>query len=145
MSYLTIYPRARLNLIMMLLLGVILFIIFHINQEGFSKYFILFLMAVTFTNIIITIRRLLSAKPSITLGADDVISTKNRRYEASQIECVYINYKRIGIKLYGRRLVPADLCFYFDSSQENAGLEELYEWAARNQKEVKNKFFQTLT
>ncbi|WP_307215267.1 hypothetical protein [Paenibacillus tundrae] len=102
-------------------------------------------MALTFTNIIITIRRLLSAKPSITLGADYVISTKNKGYDASQIECVYMNYKRIGIKLRGRRLVPSDLCFYFDSSQEREGLEDLYEWAARNQKDVKNKFFQTLT
>ncbi|WP_440117723.1 hypothetical protein [Paenibacillus sp. QZ-Y1] len=73
-----------------------------------------------------------------------MISTKNQKYDASQIDCIYMNYKRIGIKLYGRRLVPIDLCFYFEKGQETAALDELYEWAARHQKEVKHKFFQTL-
>ncbi|WP_128100941.1 hypothetical protein [Paenibacillus sp. DCT19] len=145
MSYLTVYPKAKLMLVGMLILGIFLVRNYQLSGEGFLKYFILFIMAFIVINIVILIRRVFSPKPSITLCEDYVISTKNKRYDASQIECVYMTYKRIGIKLYGRRLVPSDLCFYFESSQENAGLEELEEWAARNQKEVKHKFFQTLT
>ncbi|WP_145411263.1 hypothetical protein [Paenibacillus xylanexedens] len=145
MSYLTVYPKAKLMLVGMLILGIFLVRNYQLSGEGFLKYFILFIMAFIVINIVILIRRVFSPKPSITLCEDYVISTKNKRYDASQIECVYMNYKRIGIKLHGRRLVPSDLCFYFESSQENAGLEELQEWIARNQKEVKHKFFQTLT
>lgn len=48
------------------------------------------------------------------MGSDYVISTKNQKYEASQIQCIYMNYERIGIKLHGKRLVLSnsnvDLC-----------------------------------
>ena len=144
MSYVTVYPRAKLILLMMLFLGIYMGRNFYNNGDGFYKYAALCIMAFAALNVVILTRRVFSPKPSIALCEDYVISTKNKRYDASQIECVYMDYKRIGIKLYGRRLVPVDLCFYFESSQENAGLEELEEWAARNQKEVKNKFFQTL-
>lgn len=50
------------------------------------------------------------------MGSDYVISTKNQKYEASQIQCIYMNYERIGIKLHGKWLVPMDLCFYFEKS-----------------------------
>ncbi|WP_167434115.1 hypothetical protein [Paenibacillus silvae] len=94
--------------------------------------------------IIFLIRRIFFTKPSITLQADHVISTKLQKYDASQIECIYINYRRIGFKMYGKRLVPMDLCFYFKRDQETAGVEAVHEWAARNDKEIKHKFFQTL-
>ncbi|MNP78639.1 hypothetical protein D3C76_1763030 [compost metagenome] len=55
-----------------------------------------------------------------------------------------MNYRRIGIKLYGKRLVPIDLCFDFRRGQESAGVEAVHEWAARNDKEIKHKLFQTL-
>jgi len=55
-----------------------------------------------------------------------------------------MSYKRIGFKVQGKRLVPMDLCFYFDKSQEIKGVEKLNEWTEQNKKEVKNKFFQTL-
>ncbi|WP_338542459.1 hypothetical protein [Paenibacillus tundrae] len=145
MSYVTVYPRAKLMLVGMLILGFLMGRNFYTSGDGFSKYAALGILAIVVLNVAILTRRVVSPKPSVTLGEDYVISTKNKRYDASQIECVYMTYKRIGIKLYGRRLVPSDLCFYFESSQENAGLEELEEWTARNQKEVKHKFFQTLT
>lgn len=128
----------------MLILECFFFRNYSVSQGGISRFIIIFLMIYTFIYIIIHIKRLFFTKPSITLGSDYVISTKNQKYEASQIDCIYMNYKRIGFKLHGRRLVPMDLCFYFDSSQEIEGLKHLNEWAEHNKKQVKQKFFQTL-
>jgi hypothetical protein len=41
--------------------------------------------------------------------------------------------------------VPMDLCFYFQKGQETAGVEAVQQWAEQNHKEIKHKFFQTLT
>lgn len=114
------------------------------DENGILKYTLIVILTFILGYIIFLIRRLLFSKPSITLESDHVISTKHRRYDASQIECIYINYRRIGFKLYGKRLVPMDLCFYFHRDQEIAGVEAVHEWAARNDKEIKHKFFQTL-
>ncbi|MBU5353919.1 hypothetical protein ACN9MH_07880 [Paenibacillus silvae] len=108
------------------------------------KYFGLLLFVYILVYIVFLIRRVLFSKPNIALEADHVISMKNRRYDASQIECIYINYRRIGFKMYGKRIVLMDLCFYFKRDQETAGVEAVHEWAARNDKEIKYKFFQTL-
>ncbi len=128
----------------MLLLEFILFRNVALDENGILKYSLIGILTFILGYIIFLIRRLFFTKPSITLESDHVISTKHRKYDASQIECIYINYKRIGIKLYGKRLVPMDLCFYFQKNQETAGLQDIHEWAERNQKEVKHKFFQTL-
>lgn len=133
-----------MNLICMLLLEFILFRNVALDENGILKYSLIGILTFILGYIIFLIRRLFFTKPSITLESDHVISTKHRKYDASQIECIYINYKRIGIKLYGKRLVPMDLCFYFQKNQETAGLQDIHEWAERNQKEVKHKFFQTL-
>ncbi|MFB8372874.1 hypothetical protein [Paenibacillus taichungensis] len=81
------------------------------DENGILKYFGIVILTFILGYIIFLIRRLLFTKPSITLESDHVISTKHRKYDASQIECIYVNYRRIGIKLYGKRLVPMDLCF----------------------------------
>lgn len=128
----------------MLILEIFLFRNFSVSRVSILSYFTMAMMIFIFVYIIILIKRLFSTNPSITLGSDYVISTKNQKYEASQIECIYMNYDRIGIKLHGRRLVPMDLCFYFEQSQETAGIQGLNEWAARHKKVVKQKFFQTL-
>lgn len=114
------------------------------DKNGILRYSLIVIVTFILGYIVFLIWRLLFTKPSITLESDHVISTKHQRYDASQIECVYVNYRRIGIKLYGKRLVPVDLCFYFQRNQETEGLEELHEWAARNHKDMKHKFFQTL-
>lgn len=114
------------------------------DENGILKYSGIVILTFILGYIILLIRRLFFTKPSITLESDHVISTKHRKYDASQIECIYVNYKRIGIKLYGKRLVPMDLCFYFQRNQETEALEELHAWAARNHKDMKHKFFQTL-
>ncbi|WP_413376504.1 hypothetical protein [Paenibacillus taichungensis] len=129
----------------MLAIEVILLSNVIFDENGILKYFGIVILTFILGYIILLIRRLFFTKPSITLESDHVISTKHRKYDASQIECIYVNYKRIGIKLYGKRLVPMDLCFYFQRNQETEGLEELYAWAARNHKDMKHKFFQTLT
>lgn len=114
------------------------------DENGILKYSLIVILTFILGVIVFLIWRLFFTKPSITLESDHVISTKHQRYDASQIECVYMNYRRIGIKLYGKRLVPMDLCFYFRRGQESAGVEAVYEWAVRNDKEIKHKFFQTL-
>ncbi len=114
------------------------------NKNGILKYSLIVILTFNLGYIVFLLWRLFFTKPSITLESDHVISMKHQRYDASQIECIYMNYRRIGIKLYGKRLVPMDLCFYFQRGQESAGLEAVYEWAARNDKEIKHKLFQTL-
>ncbi|WP_433751913.1 hypothetical protein [Paenibacillus amylolyticus] len=114
------------------------------DKNGILKYSLIVIVTFILGYIVFLIWRLFFTKPSITLESDHVISTTHKRYDASQIECIYVNYRRIGIKLYGKRLVPMDLCFYFQRGQESAGVEAVYEWAARNDKEIKHRFFQTL-
>lgn len=114
------------------------------DENGILKYLLLVISTYILGYIVFLIWRLFFTKPRITLASDHVISTRNQRYDASQIECIYMNYRRIGIKLYGKRLVPIDLCFYFQRGQESAGVEAVHEWAARNDKEIKYRFFQTL-
>lgn len=140
----TTYPRAVLNLICMLVIEAMLFRNAIYDENGILKYSLIVILTFILGYIVFLIWRLFFTKPSITLESDHVISTKHQRYDASQIECIYVNYKRIGFKLYGKRLVPMDLCFYFQRNQETEGLEELHAWAARNHKDMKHKLFQTL-
>lgn len=128
----------------MLVIEAILFKEGIYDKNGILKYSLIVILTYILGYIVFLIWRLFFTKPSITLESDHVISMKHQRYDASQIECIYMNYRRIGIKLYGKRLVPMDLCFYFQRGQESAGVESVYEWAARNDKEIKHKFFQTL-
>ncbi|TDL67693.1 hypothetical protein E2R58_00275 [Paenibacillus amylolyticus] len=128
----------------MLVIEAILFRDGIYGKNGFFKYSLIVILTFILGYIVFLIWRLFFTKPSITLESDHVISMKHQRYDASQIECIYMNYRRIGIKLYGKRLVPMDLCFYFQRGQESAGAEAVHEWAARNDKEIKHKLFQTL-
>lgn len=128
----------------MLVIEAILFRDGIYDENGILKYSLIVILTFILGYIVFLLWRLFFTKPSITLDSDHVISTKHQRYDASQIECVYMNYRRIGIKLYGKRLVSMDLCFYFRRGQESAGVEAVHEWAARNDKEIKHKFFQTL-
>ncbi|WP_340019722.1 hypothetical protein [Paenibacillus sp. FSL H3-0457] len=143
-TYKTIYPRAWLSLLCMLVIEAILFRDGIYDKNGIPKYSLIVILTFILGYIIFLIWRLFFTKPSITLESNHVISMKHQRYDASQIECIYMNYRRIGIKLYGKRLVRMDLSFYFRRGQESAGVEAVHEWAARNDKEIKHKFFQTL-
>lgn len=143
-TFRTVYPRAKLNIFAMILLEGSLLTSLSINQDNLLKYFKSFLMVFVLVYIIAIIKRMFFTKLSITLGTDFVISSNGKKYESSRIECIYMSYKRIGFKVQGKRLVPLDLCFYFDKSQEIKGLEKLNEWAELNKKDVNNRFFQTL-
>lgn len=143
-TFKTIYPRAKLNIAAMVLIEICLFIDLSISRSRLATYLITFMMIIVLAYIIAIVKRLLFIKRSITLGTDYVKSNSNKKYESSQIKCIYMSYKRIGFKLHDRRLVPMDLCFYFDNGQEIDGLKKLNEWAELNNKEVKNRFFQTL-
>lgn len=71
------------------------------DENGIMKHFLIVILTFILGYIVFLLWRLFFTKPSITLKSDHVISTKNQRYDASQIECIYMNYRRIGIKLYG--------------------------------------------
>ncbi|MGF6355865.1 hypothetical protein ABIE27_003780 [Paenibacillus sp. 4624] len=133
-----------MNLVCMLIIEMLFFRNAFYGENGVMKYIAIFIFVFILGFIIFLIRRIFFTKPSITLESDHVISTKLQKYDASQIECIYMNYRRIGFKRYGKRIVPMDLCFYFKRDQETAGVEAVREWAARNNKEIKHKFFQTL-
>jgi len=139
-----VYPRAKLNIVAMILLEGSLLTSLSINQDNLLTYFISFLMLFLLVYIIAIIKRMFFTKLSITLGTDFVISSNGKKYESSRIESIYMSYKRIGFKVQGKRFVPMDLCFYFDKAQEIKGVEKLNEWAEQNKKEVINKLFQTL-
>lgn len=143
MTFKTIYPRAIQQLICMVMIVVLFSRNVFYGENGTLKYIAIFFFVFTLGYIIFGIWRIFFTKPSITLDSDHVISTQLQKYDASQIECVYMNYRRIGFKRYGKRMVPMDLCFYFKRDQETAGVEAVREWAARNDKEIKHKFFQS--
>ncbi|MFS0869133.1 hypothetical protein [Paenibacillus xylanilyticus] len=142
-TFKTIYPRAKINLLAMSILEIVFFINLNESDDQWSRFFYSF-MSITILTYIIVLLKMLFTKLTFTLGTDYVICSKANKYESSQIESIYMGYRRIGFKLYNRRLVPMDLCFYFDKDEENEGLRELNEWAEHNKIEVKNKFFQTL-
>lgn len=110
-TFKTVYPRAKLSILTMMLLEGCLLINFSINQNNIFTYLIVFMMFIALAYIITIIKRLFFTKLSITLGTDYVISSNTKKYYSSQIECIYMSYKRIGFKLQGKRLVPMDLCF----------------------------------
>ncbi|NUU74448.1 hypothetical protein [Paenibacillus xylanilyticus] len=142
-TFKTIYPRAKLNLLAMSILEIVFFIRLNVSDDQGSKFFYSFMTIMILTYLIVLLKMLFT-KLTFTLGTDYVICSKANKYESSQIESIYMSYKRIGFKLNNRRLVPMNLCFYFDKDEEDGGLRELNEWAEHNKIEVKDKFFQTL-
>jgi hypothetical protein len=90
--------------------------------------------------IIFLITRMIAIK-SITIGNDYIISTNMKKYESVKIKSVVIDNERIGIIVTGKRLVPLDLYFTFKENAAINGMEEIKEWAKRNNKPIKYKFF----
>lgn len=93
-----------------------------------------------FIIIIFSLYRLLSSK-SITLGDNFIISLNKKRYDADEISSVFIDGKRIGIKTVDKKLVPLHLYFTFKKENTANGIEEIREWAQRNNKPIRYKFF----
>ena len=128
----------------MTLLGIFCVFNLNISDERWSKIFYAFLIMYIMTYIIVLLKMLFT-KLTFTYGTDYVVSSKGKKFEASQIKCIYMNNQRIGFKLHGRWLVPMELCFFFDKNEEREGLQQLHQWAEHNKLEVKRRFFQTLT
>lgn len=143
-TFKTFYPRVKRNLITMSMLEIYFFVSLNRSDERWSTIFLAFFTIYVLTYIIVLLKMLFT-KLTFTFGTDYVVSPKANKYDASQIKCIYMNNQRIGFKLHGRRLVPMDLCFYFDKNEEQEGLIELHQWAEHNKIEVKRKFFQTWT
>jgi hypothetical protein len=140
----TVYSRVKRNLITMTLLGIFCVFNLNISDERWSKIFYAFLIMYIMIYIIVLLKMLFT-KLTFTFGTDYVVSSKGKKFEASQIKCIYMNNQRIGFKLHGRWLVQLELCFFFDKNEEREGLQRLHQWAEHNKLEVKRRFFQTLT
>jgi hypothetical protein len=93
-----------------------------------------------FIIIIFVLYRWISSE-SITIGDNYIISLNKKRYDADEISSVFIDGKRIGIKTVDKKLVPLHLYFTFKKENTVNGMEEIREWAQRNNKPIRYKFF----
>lgn len=137
------YPNVMKTLIAMCFLEVSLIITMY-NSTNRTPDFLFFFPRIWFIFIFIIIifllYRLLSSK-SITLGDNFIISLNKKRYDADEISSVFIDGKRIGIKTVDKKLVPLHLYFTFKKENTANGIEEIREWAKRNNKPIRYKFF----
>ncbi|MEK4354738.1 hypothetical protein MKX41_28460 [Paenibacillus sp. FSL R5-0475] len=137
------YPNVMKTLIAMCFLEVSLIITMY-NSTNRIPDFLFFFPRIWFIFIFIIIifllYRLLSSK-SITLGDNYIISLNKKRYDADEISSVFIDGKRIGIKTVDKKLVPLHLYFTFKKENTANGIEEIREWAKRNNKPIRYKFF----
>ncbi|WP_405175655.1 hypothetical protein MHI27_03975 [Paenibacillus sp. FSL H8-0261] len=137
------YPNVMRTLIAMCFLEVSLIITMY-NSTNRTPDFLFFFPRIwfifIFIIIIFSLYRLLSSK-SITLGDNFIISLNKKRYDADEISSVFIDGKRIGIKTVDKKLVPLHLYFTFKKENTANGIEEIREWAQRNNKPIRYKFF----
>ncbi|MEK4291679.1 hypothetical protein [Paenibacillus sp. FSL R5-0914] len=137
------YPNVMKTLIAMCFLEVSLIITMY-NSTNRIPDFLFFFPRIwfifIFIIIIFSLYRLLSSK-SITLGDNYIISLNKKRYDADEISSVFIDGKRIGIKTVDKKLVPLHLYFTFKKENTANGIEEIREWAKRNNKPIRYKFF----
>ncbi|MGE7615815.1 hypothetical protein [Paenibacillus sp. FSL R5-0744] len=137
------YPNVMKTLIAMCFLEVSLIITMY-NSTNRIPDFLFFFPRIWFIFIFIIIifllYRLLSSK-SISLGDNYIISLNKKRYDADEISSVFIDGKRIGIKTVDKKLVPLHLYFTFKKENTANGIEEIREWAKRNNKPIRYKFF----
>lgn len=137
------YPNVMKTLIAMCFLEVSLIITMY-NSTNRIPDFLFFFPRIWFIFIFIIIifllYRLLSSK-SITLGDNFIISLNKKRYDADEISSVFIDGKRIGFKTVDKKLVPIQLYFTFKKENTANGIEEIREWAKRNNKPIRYKFF----
>lgn len=107
----TVYSRVKRNLITMSMMGIYFFVSLNRSDERWSTIFLAFFTIYVLTYIIVLLKMLFT-KLTFTFGTDYVVSSKGKKFEASQIKCIYMNNQRIGFKLHGRWLVPMELCFF---------------------------------
>ncbi|WP_339268791.1 hypothetical protein [Paenibacillus sp. FSL R5-0470] len=137
------YPNVMKTLIAMFFLEVSLIITMY-NSTNRIPDFLFFFPRIWFIFIFIIIifllYRLLSSK-SITLGDNFIISLNKKRYDADEISSVFIDGERIGFKTVDKKLVPIQLYFTFKKENTVNGMNEIREWAQRNNKPIRYKFF----
>lgn len=92
--------------------------------------------------LIVTLKRSLQ-KPSEMRFYREQIAINGRTIQANEVKIIMIRgYFRpvLGIKPYGKRIVPLHLCFRF-ADDEDAGMQALRQWAAANEVKVARKPF----
>ncbi|CAH1057826.1 hypothetical protein [Paenibacillus pseudetheri] len=137
------HPNVMKTLFAMCISEVSLIITMHISTNrtpDFLFFFPRIWFIFIFIIIIFLLYRFLSSK-SITIGDNFIISLNKKRYDADEISSVFIDGKRIGIKTVDKKLVPLHLYFTFKKENTVNGMEEIREWAKRNNKPIRYKFF----
>ncbi|MNO40658.1 hypothetical protein D3C76_308130 [compost metagenome] len=137
------FPNAMKTLIAMCFLEVpLIFSMYNSTNRtpGFLLFFPRIWFIFIFIIIIFVLYRWLSSK-SITIGDNYIISLNKKRYDADEISSVFIDGKRIGFKTVDKKLVPLQLYFTFKKENTVNGMEEIREWAQRNNKPIRYKFF----
>jgi hypothetical protein len=140
-SLLIRHPSVLRNLISMCLVIFSMTITSRSNHNhDFSFYFPIIWSIIIFMIFVFLLIRLFRVK-NITIGDNFIISINKKKYDADQIRLVIIDGKRIGIKVFGKKLVPLDLYFTFKKEDAINGMEEIKWWAKRNNISIKYKFF----
>ncbi|MEO3944263.1 hypothetical protein [Gorillibacterium sp. CAU 1737] len=135
-----IHPWGKLTIGSMLILSGLLSMNLARISSPVGQIAVGVLLLIPCISTVINVRRIL-AKRQIRLGETHMISTRAKRYEASQLEAIYMTPFKIGVKVKGKRLVPMDLCFYFDNDHEFLGKQALRAWAKQNGIPVSNQSF----
>ena len=130
-------------------LSVTMMMITYISTRGFGSqlsgmylYSLVGLGAVSLVLLAVTCKRLLNTPFDMTLNANS-ITLNGKTIDTEHIEEILIQgYIRpvIGIKLKGKWLVSASLCYRFED-QEEIGLKSLQQWASNHQVQVCNRSF----
>ncbi|MEK5394848.1 hypothetical protein ACN6KS_03965 [Paenibacillus nitricinens] len=137
------YPNVMKTLIAMCFFEVSLIITMY-NSTSRTSEFLFFFPRIWFIFIFIIIifvlYRWISSK-SITIGDNYIVSLNKKRYDADEISSVFIDGERIGFKTVDKKLVPIQLYFTFKKENTVNGMNEIKEWAQRNNKPIRYKFF----
>ncbi|MGI2297773.1 hypothetical protein [Paenibacillus sp. GXUN7292] len=129
----TVYFHLAVSvLLVLLLLSGFMFTEFN-SIPVFRSLLVLFLIFVQLTIIIVLLKRILKKYKDIEF-MQHKIKVNDTEVSAQEIEKIIISgyfMQSIGIKLYGRKLVPTKLHFKFKNDKE-AKIEVLKQWASKN-------------
>ncbi|OPH62110.1 hypothetical protein BC351_02410 [Paenibacillus ferrarius] len=92
--------------------------------------------------LLLSLHRTFKKPAELTLYNENII-LNGRTIQAKKIKVIMkMGYFKsiIGIKPYGRSIVPSNMCFRF-SKEEEIGIADISNWAQKNNVEIVNKSF----
>jgi hypothetical protein len=137
-------PSGIKIIISMIVLCVVLLKIGSLNDENiilltFAVVWFCFCVVV----MIWSVYRIFKKPSELQLHQESIL-LNGRIINADQIKVIMsmrdFNNTVIGIKPYGAKIVPINMCFRFAKDEEN-GIADLANWAERNKVKVSNTFF----